>query len=447
MTRLGYERRPSMISKLFFSLFTLVVFFLTATSAFSLQANFTPRFWVSEKYDDNIFLDRVDKEADYYTAVSLGFTSGLRTKNSEFSLFYEPQYKTYAKRPELNVWNHLATLQAKSRITKHIEFGLRDFFRYTDDPGFYLETFEDEFKGIITYDYTIRKTRQTYYTNAAQADLSFQLSDSDTLDLKYLYSILENQDPTFEDNRKHKPSMAYSHRFSPHYNMEMDVSYTKGEFDTSDDLEEWEGSIKFTKEFTPHLDAFLDYGYNQADFEGETTDYQVHNASIGVDYDVAKQTSLSLSAGFFLQDPEDGDDDSGLTGEAGITQSFEKGSISITGSGGWDGSYFGAESLGFGTYYQIGGRFNYVLLRSLYVNASATYRENEYKDLEPTRRDDIKRASLGFAYNPVSLKWLGVNLSYTYTDVNSSDEEDSYENNQVFLQITLTPERPFTKNF
>ena len=435
------------MSKLFFSLFTLVIFCFSAATAFSFQTTISPRLRVSEKYDDNIFLTRVDKEADYITAVSLGFTSELLTKKSEFSLSYDPQYNTYAKRPELNSWNHLATLNAKSRIAKHIEFGLSDIFRYTDDPNFYVETFEDEFKGIITRDFTIRKTRQIYYSNTARADLSFQLSDSDTFGLQYLYSFLENQDPELEDNRRHEASMAYNHRFSPLYNLEMDVSYTRGEFETAEDFEEWGGTFRLTKSFTKHLDGFLAYEHTLIGFDGDGVDYQVYNPSIGFSYEIMKQTSLSLSGGYFYQDRDGGGGESGPTGDAEIEQTFEKGSISFFGSGGADESYFGSENLGFGTYYEVGGRFSWALTQTLSVNAEAAYRKNEYPEFEEIRRDDINRASIGFSYAPWRIKWLFIDLSYTYNNVDSNDNENDYANNQVLLVITLTPEQPFKRTF
>ena len=63
--------------------------------AFSAQFNFTPRSSAEVEYTDNVDLTEDDKEDDFITTVSAGFTAQLLGKTSGLELSFDPAYVFY----------------------------------------------------------------------------------------------------------------------------------------------------------------------------------------------------------------------------------------------------------------------------------------------------------------------------------------------------------------
>ena len=73
--------------------------------------------------------------------------------------------------------------------------------------------------------------------------------------------------------------------------------------------------------------------------------------------------------------------------------------------------------------------------------ATAGYRWDDYPDDEPSRTDKTITATAGLQYQ--ALRWMALNLDYTFRDLSSDDDADEYTENRVIFSITLTPDQPF----
>ncbi|MBW2167393.1 MAG: hypothetical protein JRG74_15295, partial [Deltaproteobacteria bacterium] len=60
----------------------------TISNADSYQATFTPRISVSEEYTDNHFLTDDNKEHEYITTTSIGFTAEVLGRSNGMSISY-----------------------------------------------------------------------------------------------------------------------------------------------------------------------------------------------------------------------------------------------------------------------------------------------------------------------------------------------------------------------
>ena len=408
---------------------------LPAISDAEYKTVFTPSISITGEYTDNVNLSDDDEESDYITTISPWFDLEISKKTRGIIISYEPGYSIYEKNASYNTWRHSAQFFGWTDISKKTKIEINDSFRYSEEP-------------ISEEDTTIREGREPYYTNSAGINLTHQLGKSDSISMGYTYSILENEDPDVEDNARHNPSMTYSHMFNPYLSLDTNVSYTRGEFEVSDDFDNWNGSLILTNKFTKYLSGSIRYSHTIMDYRGDTEDYKIYDPSIGINYTITEDTFLSLNVGYFIQDRENSDNESGLTlsGNLGKTWQFKRGSINATGSSGYEESYFGSENLGFNRYYGAQASANYRLTKSLTGNISGSFRRNKYVNQDDNRTDKLKNAGAGLTFNPITIRWLHLSLNYSYNTVDSTEKENEYDENRVLLSITLSPPNPIPLN-
>jgi hypothetical protein len=109
------------------------------------------------------------------------------------------------------------------------------------------------------------------------------------------------------------------------------------------------------KKFSKHLDGFVQFGYATLDYDREIReDADGYDLSAGFDYEIAADISLSLLAGYSYVDRDVSDDESGMSGNVKLTKKLSQGVIYLTGSGGYTGPNFGADTRGISEFYEAG---------------------------------------------------------------------------------------------
>jgi len=454
-----------------FALIATCAILLSTSLSFGLQTTFTPGILFSEEYTDNHYRTNNDKEHECITIIAPSIKAQILEKTGGAEIFYKPSYVAYDKFDDNNILRQSAIFSGWAQIVKNFRLDVSDSFLRTEEP--------DEEENII-----IRRNREPYYTNSASLNLTCQFGKSDSFKLGYLHSILENEDPDIEDNERHNPSIAITYWFIPRQlGLETNVSYTRGELEMSDDFDNWTGNLKLIKRFTRHFEGFIQYTHTYMDYQGDHKKYHIYDPSIGIDYTVDQDTHLAFSVGYFYQDREGSEDESGLsiTGNLGKSWTFKQGSINLTGSSGYDETYFGAENLGFDIFYQAQYNASYSFTRHLSGDITSSYRRDKYVNLDTERKDNTAKAAIGLTLQPLQwtfirlnytyqlvdstldendyvenkgligitfqpLKWVSIGLNYTYKSVDSTlDEENDYVENKGLISITLSPPRPFRK--
>ena len=421
------------------SIITCIAFCFNFSIVLAADVNFTPRISISEEYSDNINLDPSDEKDDFITTIIPGFSLDIDAKSSGMTLTYDAGYSFYDEYDEYDGWRHSADGTAWTELSRRTRLEVTDTFLYTEDP----EDDDDE-------DFTIRQDRNIYYTNAAGVSLTHQFGENDSLRLGYVYSILENDDETLEDNSRHTPSVTLTWWMVPNqWRIDTEVEYTRGEFsgssevnDPSDDLDEWVGDIRLTRVMSRELEVFAGYTHTWLDYDGEEVDYQVYEPSVGFNYTWGENATLSLSVGYFTQDRDDNEDESGVTinGDLGKTWRFRRSSIRLAGYSGYEQSSFGAENLGFDEYYGAQAMAEHEFSRRIIGDVFSSYRRDKYTDTDDDREDKTIRAGAGLTAQVT--RWLSTRLGYTFTNVDSDEGEDEYTENSVILMFTLAPSSP-----
>jgi uncharacterized protein (PEP-CTERM system associated) len=141
---------------------------------------------------------------------------------------------------------------------------------------------------------------------------------------------------------------------------------------------------------------------------------------------------VSASLGYFIRVNEITDNQDGPTYTASLTRNFERGNITVGGSGGW--SYENLQqgvglTSGFSQYY--GGYVNgrYEILERVNIYAGISYRHDKYT-LDSA---DYWRGNCGVRWD--FLRYFFVALDYSYVDRSEDLGLNEYTDNRVMLSI------------
>jgi len=396
-----------------------------------------PMITVGETYDDNIFLDKNNKKSDYITTVSPGIGFNIYSRNSGLNLYYSPTFVKYREYSGNDTTRHNARL--------HLWQGLGKSWR-VDLNEDYLKSEEAAEASFDDYDarQRSRHTRFTYQRNAVDGTLTYQFGPNDKLTVGYRHELLENEDPSLDDTTEHGPYGNLIYWFDAHNGMDLSYRFTKAGFERSDGApaaDDFDGhavNARYMYRFNPRTTGYIGYGYTRENFErASREDRQIHEGSVGLTHGFSSRTSLSLNVGYYRPDGYGTEEDAGsVSYGATLKRTFERGTVSLSGTSGWDEDYLNAEQNDYTQYWTVAGNADYTVLQNVNAYAGASYRKN--KNLSAVE-DGTYRGQVGLRMT--FLRWYSLGLEYTYLNRGSDDPNDEYVDNRVML--TLSASRPF----
>jgi len=426
-----------------FILAAICSFFLTTSISFGYNLTFTPRLSVQGEYTDNVLLteNKDLKEDDVITTISPGFTAELLGKRGDAKISYDPSYAFYDQFDEFNGWRHRARFNGFYEMAKRTRLDVRDNFLYTEDPIRNENIAEIRTEDpTLPIDSTERKTRRIYMRNYASAGLDHQFGEYHSFRLGYSHYLRNNDDPVYEDKQYHNPSAGLTYWFGPKWGFDVNGSYLRGEFEVSNDVDEYQGNISLLKRFGKHFIGHVRYSHLVVKYEGESGDDITYIPTIGFKYDIEKDISLIADAGYFYTDSERRENTSNAIGDLRLIKRFEHGKLNLALLGGYDYELYGAETNGYGEYYEASISLNHQLAKHLNGNIFGSYRDTKYKD--QSDRED-KRPTVGLRLTWRALEWMNIGVNYRFRSVDSTIDTNDYDENRVGVRITVFPTVPF----
>jgi len=430
-----------MKKRLFLS--AICIFFLTTSMSFGYKATFLPRVSVDGQYTDNIFLTDNENsiEEDFITTITPGFSAEILGKNNGAKISYDAAYAMYKNYDEFDGWRHNANFNGWSQMAKNTRLDIRDSFLYTEDPikdeNLAIDRTEDPEKPV---DSTVRKSRRIYYKNFANIKLNHQFGEYHSFTVGYSHYLRNDDDPNYEDNQYHNPSAGLRYWFGPQWGFEIKGEYQLNQYEFSEDIEVYVGNVGLLKRFGKNFIGYIRYRQVVVNYQGEENDDQTYNPSIGFDYDIAKDISVKLDAGYFRNDFKLREDTDAFNGSLRLIKEFERGKINLSALGGFDYDFYGAEKLGFSKYYEGAVSGNYQLAKFINGRIRGSYRNTEYID-RSDRKDKIGTVGAGLTWQ--ALEWMYIGLDYRYRSLDSTIDINSYDENRASVSITLVPTVPF----
>ena len=211
-------------------------------------------------------------------------------------------------------------------------------------------------------------------------------------------------------------------------------------YDFSEDIDLFRGRVSLLKNITKQFLGYIRYTHVVVNYSGEENDDTTYNPSIGFNYDIAKDISVKLDAGYFYNDFKLRKDEDAFNGSLLLIKEFERGKINLSALGGFDYAFSGAERLGFNLFYEGGVSGDYQLAKFVNGRIYGSYRNTEYKD-QSDREDKRGQVGVGLAWQ--ALEWMSLGLDYRFRSLESTIVTNEYDENRVVVSITLFPTVPF----
>lgn len=404
------------------------------------QFYFTPTASVRQEYTDNLYKELDQKEHEFITSVSAGFSLQAVEKRKGLQISYNPGMSHYARFSGNDSLRHMAQLSGWADLSRRTSMEISDVFSYSEAAR------EDEVDTDPSVPHaSVRKGLTPYYTNTSSIKLNHKFNRSDSMNLQYAHTLTENDDPLKEDNQNHASSANFTWWVMPNrLGLKSLISHTRGDFsDETDDFDSFHANIGITKKFGRHAGLVLNYDFIRMDFSGETEDYRIHNPSAGFNLAFSPDTSISLSTGWLFEQRDISEDDGRqtLAGDIVKNWNYKRGSFSIKGSSGYTQSYFDDEYLGFGLYKSVNANAVWNITRRLMTGINVSYRKDSFIETDVNRKDRSFGTGISFAWKP--LTYLSFQLKYDFRRMDSTESEEEYKENRVMIDLMISPSVPF----
>ena len=415
--------------------FILVVIAVLFAATSWAEWRFLPALELEESYDSNIYLDSDNETSDFITRLSpelrLEDVSATRT----FAAQYTMNLYGFDRHDENNYIGHEAELSWDQRLSRNLSWHIMNTYYRSEEP---LE--EDlEHTGR-------RETRNAYSRNMVDTGFTYQFGEEDRVTISYLDSRLQNTDPDIEDDVEYGPSLELEYWLTRRHGLLLGYSWNRIDYehDPSDQFDEIGFGYQWRQ--SPHTTLHLDYGLvlfsSKAPAE-EGDDYNVQSIAAGFDHEFGPSYSLSGFLGCFFFDPKESGSDMGPVYGLDLVRSFSRGSVTLSGEGGYRLDYSGAEAEGFTEYRGISLSSTYSMSPRTELYASTSYMYEKSEEEERTREEDQTRnetwdVSVGTSYEILS--WLSGALELTQRERNSSVEEEEYRDSLILLRLRGTYE-------
>jgi predicted porin len=388
---------------------------------------------LEESYDSNISLSPDHEVSDFINAVNVGVGLEEVSATRTFDARYIASLVSFARDSSYNYIGHSADLGWEQQLSRTVSWHVRDGFYLSEEP---LEQ-DPEIDAV-------RRTRSRYYRNALDTGLTYQFGEDDRVFLSYADGRLENEDPEVEDSLTYGPVAGLEYWLTRSHGLTLGYTWARTEYDESPSNKNETAAIGYRWRWSPRTTLTADYRNGRfASADPAEEDYVVHEALAGFEHAPGPHWTLAGSLGYFYRDPEESAGDDGISYSLTLGRSFERGSVTLSGAGGYRQEYTGAERRGFTEYRSVSLACTYSLSQRAEIFGSGSYTHLDatdagsslydvYRDIGDLR-DEMWSVSAGASYQ--ILPWLAGSVEVAQRERWSSDPESEYRDTLVLARL------------
>lgn len=417
--------------------FLAVVCLIPTTPGYSqstYRVKIIPEISVKQVYDDNIFLSKEDKKADYITSLMPGILIDINSGKNGLIFHYTFGGVIYHNLSENNFARHDVEFNSWQQITRRLKVIVEDEYLKSDD------IFDKEIDQHLKSQGTKNSTA-SFYRNDVGISFDYQLGPEDHIIVGYNHGFLKNDDHSLGSAVEHGPFGTLSYWFDKKNGIELGYQFKRYDFsgggdsaESRQDIDSHDTYAKLTKRFDRQTTAHLYYGLVFRNFTNISKSYYVHDAELGVQSDLFHDISLSLNIG--ISKPT-GDISKGKSFiiDAGLSKIFKRGKITLRAERGWDEGYMELQPRGFTRYWISETELEYNPLEKLDIYAAISYRKNDYASMA-LEKDKTYTGRCGLSVK--FFRWFSGELEYVHQTRISDDLNNEYLDNRVTLTISAS---------
>lgn len=417
---------------------------LTGTSApLSLPAGqryeIKPYIFATEQYTSNVYLRNTNVKSDWITTLGPGIRLAVNDPSFGADLTGNFGYNWYANQTKEDYWSIDGTLGLRYNPTPQLTFRVREYILRSQnsvEPNYAQGGLPAQPGNIIG----TNRGNTPYVRNVVEPSVDWQFSRQGNVGILYRNNILRNDDNiTNEDSTENYVRPSFSYWINQRNNIVLDYGFTSGTYSRevglqTPDFTSQNPHGRYTYRFDAQTSVFADYIFTYQDNDDPGIDYTVNNPSVGIIYNFNPTLTGTAQVGYFWQNPERGDEFTGVTSNLSITQRDRQTTYTLAFNSGYQQNQFGFDNRGFNKYYggtavishQVTQRFNVGFI------GAATYTEYAIGD----RNDWLYSADATASYQ--ILRWLTVGGRVGYQEDDSNIAVNSYDEWHAFLTLTAT---------
>ncbi|OPL10972.1 MAG: hypothetical protein AVO38_16140 [delta proteobacterium ML8_D] len=391
---------------------------------------FLPALDLEESYDSNIYLSSDNETSDFITRLSPELRLEDVSENRTFAASYIMNLYHFDRHDENNYIGHSADLSWDQRLSRNLSWHIMNTYSRSEEP---LED-DPEYTGV-------RETRNMYARNSVDTGFTYQFGREDRVTVSYLDTRLQNRDPDIEDDVEYGPRLDMEYWLNQRHGLLLGYSWSRIDYEHDPSYQIDETAVGYQWRWSPHTTLHLDYGLvlfsSKASAGEEGDDYDVQSIAAGFDHDFGPLWTLTGAFGYFFYNPKESESSDGPVYNLTLGRSFARGSVTLSGEGGYRLDYSGAEAEGFTEYrgVSLSSTFSMSSRTELYTSASYMYEQSEE---EGRTREEFWDVSLGMSYEIAT--WLTGVVELTQRERNSSEEREEYRDSLVLLRLRGTYE-------
>jgi|GEM_PF-3042626 len=255
---------------------------------------------LSEKYDDNIFLDEHDEESDFITSLRPRLSLSYLTDNTNLIASYSPSFEFYAHNPDENDVNHNGSLDLSTQLAPRLNLTMTDHLVFT--RGEDIEREELRTAGRIS-----RGSNSDQTSNFFKTTLSYQIFPATSLRGGFSYTIEKYDESEYQESDEYSYELGIDHRLTSRDTIFSNYRYRRIFYDD---------------------DESLRYHQIRPGYQGEN-DTDTQSVSVGISHRFNRGLTMSISGGIVMIDEENEDDETNWNGSFTLNKNFRTGSAGL----------------------------------------------------------------------------------------------------------------------
>jgi len=282
--------------------------------------------------------------------------------------------------------------------------------------------------------------RRRYWDNEFSIGAEYAFARDSLLTFGYRYFANDDRSAAISEYYEHSPSVGLSYRFNPQWLASVSYEFTKGQYDTENDLNEHD--TLFTVDYTvsPKDQLIASYGYDTTNFQGASEDIVDQTGELGWNHDLSVNTRLTttLSENYLAREYNGDETEAGL--DFGISRRLQRGSITL------EAGYLFAQQKRDGSWadlredWSVNGGISYALLQDVTGTFNLAY-EKRYLWPETGGKEDFDDYEAGASVTYSFMRWFALTCRYTYSKLESNNSlVPGYDEHLIVVELSAAKE-------
>ena len=399
-----------------------------------------PYIFATEQYTSNVYLTNTNQKSDWITTLGPGIRLAVNDPFFGADLTGHFGYNWYANQTKEDYWSIDGTLGLRYNPTPQLTFRVREYILRSENTvePYYGQGGQPAQPGVMV---GTNRGNTPYLRNVVEPSVDWQFSRQGNVGILYRNNILRNDDNiAYEDSTENYVRPSFSYWINQRNNIVLEYGFIKGEYTregalpATPDFKSQNPHGRYTYRFDAQMSVFADYIYIYHDNDEPGIDYQVNNPSVGITYAFNPTLTGVAQVGYFWQNPEQLNGESGVTSNLSITQRVGQTTYTVAFNSGYQERQFGFDNLGFNEYYGGSVVISHNVTQRFNVGFIGTAMNTDYALSD--QNDWIYTADATASYQ--LLRWLTLSGRAGYQQVDSNIEVNSYDEWHAFLTLTAT---------